>query len=74
MLSEYGKFNLSVVGLIILLIFSFAIVFILNKFTLNNIESENEKISRIDNKINWLFYLFITALVITMFLVTRVVA
>jgi len=74
MLSEYGKFNLSIVVLIILLAFSFAIVLILNKFTLNNIESENEKISRIDNKLNWLFYLFITALVITMFLVTRVVA
>ncbi len=74
MLSEYGKFNLSIIVLIILLAFSFAIVLILNKFTLNNIESENEKISRLDNKLNWLFYLFVTALVITMFLITRVVA
>jgi hypothetical protein len=74
MLSESGKFNLSIIVLIILLLFSFAIVLVLNKFTLKNVDNENEKISRIDDKINWLFYLFSIALVIIMFLITRVVA
>jgi hypothetical protein len=60
--------TLKIVTFIFVFVLVGIVVLILNKNTLAQAHTEEEKITRIDNKINWLFYLFVASISILTFL------
>ena len=60
--------TLKIVSFVLVFVLVGIIVLILNNNTLVQGESQAEQITRLDNKVNWLYYLFVATISILVFL------
>ncbi len=64
--------TLSIICFVLVFVLVGIIVLILNKNTLVQGESQAEQITRLDNKVNWLYYLFVSTISILVFLFVQI--
>ena len=64
--------TLKIVSFVLVFVLVGIVVLILNKNTLVQGESQAEQITRLDNKINWLYYLFFSTISILVFLFVQI--
>ena len=67
-----GRIILDVIILIIVLAFASVIIFVLNQNRLDNSLDLETRISRVDTKINWLYYIVIVLITLVAFGFTHV--
>jgi hypothetical protein len=64
--------TLKILSFVLVFVLVGIVVLVLNKNTLVHGESQADQITRLDNKVNWLYYLFLSTISILVFLFVQI--